>query len=322
MIFHKGRYNVGVGRLGRFTEQLVRLVEARDFRPKIPQRYTSAPLQGSALTHEYYSETATRISRTVTRFPIGNAAATGGLFIFIRTIDELSAQSVPLDIGSSLILRDEKGRGVSSFQSGEIQRDRRFGWVALSARATPGFYALHHMGTPPRETALYVFSGWQTQVFVLYHSTLRLETMRVFLSPIDRGFYWSDAETSAVDLALDGFQSGVETLTDNELQGLLSGKFSNPMLGVVGAHILLQRTTHQKEVEASPRIDARDKLTVVINNLENMLPGSPDVAALRLLAVPILGRPKHSFRFRYPPMLRSGLNAIIDASTKAPKLMQ
>jgi len=51
------------------------------------------------------------------------------------------------------------------------------------------------------------------------------------------------------------------------LDDLLHGKFHNPMLGLVGAHVLLQK----------PDLDPR--IAVVLRNLQILLPDSADVAA-------------------------------------------
>lgn len=321
MSLPKGLYSVRVERLGRFVEQFVRLAEASEILPAVPERFTSAPLEGTATSHKYYSDNAVIHSQTETRAPIGDRQPTGGLFVFIRALDEQAARRVPDDLGGSLVLRDAEGDEATSFDEAVTKRNPEFGWVALSVRAEPGFYALHHTGAPAREAALHVFAGWQTQVFVLYHASPRLETMRVFLAPIGQGFDPMDDQANAVDLALDGFQNDIETLPDDELRRLLGGKFSNPMLGIVGAHILLQRLSRQAAMGRSPNTADRSLLEVVLGNLGYLLPGAADVAALQLLAARVLDRPPPSVPFMYPPMLRASLSAVVDASAQAPDLV-
>jgi hypothetical protein len=74
------------------------------------------------------------------------------------------------------------------------------------------------------------------------------------------------------DLALNGLQNHQDLLDEKDLNVLLYGKFHNPMLGLVGAHILFQKP------ELSPRIE------IVLRNLDHLLPESADVAALVRLA--------------------------------------
>lgn len=312
----RGLYNVRVTRFGRIAEQVVRLAEPCRMRPDVPEWYTSAPLQGAASSHEYYSYTAEAFSLKDTRHPIGEADPDGRLFVFVRALDANAAGDMSADLGTSLVLRDAAGCAVARLDPSETAHDATFGWVAFSAKAAPGFYALHDTSADGREAALHVFGGWQTQVFILHHIAPRLETMRIFLGRVGQGFHPADREASAIDLALGALQAGAGSLPEDHLHVLLSGKFTNPMFGIVGAHLLLQERQRGPSSQPDPGL-----LEMVLGNLESLLPGAADVAALRLLAGPLLGMRPAGLEFRHPPMLRAGLAAVVSESAREPALV-
>lgn len=310
-----GLYNVRVTRFGRIAEQVVRLAKPCRVKPDVPAWYTSAPLDGAASSHEYYSYTAAAFSLKDTRPPIG-PDPDGRLFVFVRALDADAARGLSADLGASLVLRDAEGRVVARLDPSETAHDTTYGWVAFSVQAAPGFYALHETSAGGREAALHVFRGWQTQVFILHHTAPRLETMRIFLGGIGQGFHPADREAGAIDLALGALHAGVHSLPEDQLHILLSGKFTNPMFGIVGAHILLQQWQRGPSSRRDPGL-----LEMVLGNLEGLVPGSADVAALRLLAGPLLGTRPVGLAFRHPPMLRAGLAAVVSESALEPTLV-
>jgi hypothetical protein len=87
----------------------------------------------------------------------------------------------------------------------------------------------------------------------------------------------------------------------------LGGKFQNPMLGIVGAHAILQRRT-------------RDWRTfdLVVQNLENLIPGHTNVAALRLCGELLRQQESHVqvAPLSWPPMLCAGYKGLIESDWK------
>lgn len=81
---------------------------------------------------------------------------------------------------------------------------------------------------------------------------------------------------------------------------MLGDKFRNPMLGILGGHLLLA-STHQ-DVEL---------LTTVLTNLDSLIPDHPDVIALKCLARQqgVSGL-KIKAAVSWPPMLRRGFLAL------------
>jgi hypothetical protein len=83
------------------------------------------------------------------------------------------------------------------------------------------------------------------------------------------------------------------------------------MLGLVGAHVLLQGS--------EPRADT---VRTVLDNLGRLLGAdSPDLRALELMAARRFGGEIAAEPFERPPMLRPGLEAVIEAGVQMPSLV-
>jgi hypothetical protein len=121
----------------------------------------------------------------------------------------------------------------------------------------------------------------------------------------DIGFDPDDRVADAIDLALRGLQSDVEVLPNRILNILIQGKFDNPMLGLLGAHFLLRRGKFDQSL-----------LSMVLYNMNNLMPGSPDVAALAIMARANVGLDVDFGRPVNPPMLRPALDALYDLNAR------
>jgi hypothetical protein len=280
--------------------------------PLVPEQYTAAPLEGTALSHEYYRYPSSHWSKNDTRPPIDpSRPSDASIFVFIRP--RSSGEHPPgKDLAEELFLLNAEGATVSSFSPSEIQSHSQDGWLALSAPAPQGFYSLEYRGTPSRAVALYLFPGWQTQVFILHHQRALIEGMRIFLARVGVGFNpGRDDFTVATDLALDFLQNGITRVPQRIMGQLLQGKFDNPMLGLVAGYVLLRQPIPDESL-----------LTTVTTNLEGLLgPQVPDVHAIRILVAQALKQPLATFSFRYPPMFRAGLEGVIRASLDHPELL-
>jgi hypothetical protein len=277
-----------------------------------PARYGAAPLQGTATSHEYYSLPSQALSREMTREPLGPApASTAQFFVFIRASSREAYWGE--DLGEGLELLDFEGQPVSGFEPEVTRRHAIDGYLAFSAAAPPGPYLLRFRGTPAREMPIYLYQGWASQLFVTYHGRPLLEGASLMMAHFHwsiEGFDSGSPLNRAVEMALAGLQHGREFMPQKLMKELLYGKFENPMLGLLGAHFLLRR----------PNLHA-GTVQIVLDNLANLLPGSPDVHALALIAARRLGQSWPIGPFRWPPMLRAGLEAVFAASAEQPGLI-
>jgi hypothetical protein len=149
----------------------------------------------------------------------------------------------------------------------------------------------------PLEQVVITCGGWQTQAFLRrdtanLRASTSLATASVLMS---RGaFHAGDEMLRYADAARIALAGKRVTMPRELLQGLLDEKFDNPMLGIYAAHALCAT-------------DSDSLLQRVIEALQRLIPGHPDVVSLSFgqAKVPPIG---------VPPMLRSSWASIIDAT--------
>ena len=318
-----------------FSLQSPLVISTREQIPLAPQLYTAAPLDGAPTSHEYYTDPSVQWSHDPTRPPFPKADAS--LLIFVRAIDE-RAHRVPVDLVQGLTLNGPDGNQIADFSPSETERDDHYGWLAFHAAAPHGTYTLRfedHTGSgrvlPPRELPLQLCSGWQTQLFLMNSGAVLLPTAKIFFARKDAGFQPQDAGTKAADVILNGLQSNQDLLTKSALNLMLSPNFDHPMLGLVGAHILLRRqrslqlrlsmdNRKPNRLEAKQRDELRAQLRLVLRNLNRLLPSSPDVAALNMLAGS--AKIRSQVQVNEPPMLRLGLLALMEEAASRPGVLR
>ena len=304
--------------------------------PSAPELYSAAPLEKSPTSHEYYTQPSMRWSHEPTRPPLGQGED-ASLLVFVRAVDK-KKQDPSSNLTRGLVLLDREEKQISDFAPSETQRDNRFGWMAFHAAVPEGTYYLRFAGEasegpalPARELPVQLCPEWQTQVFLMYRGAPLLETTKIFFARPDAGFRPYSAETEAADVALNGLQNNHDLLTEGALNLLLKGKFENPMLGLVGAHVLIQR---QRALENRIALDGRkptsqqakqlqerrQQISVVLRNLNKLLPSSPDVAALNLLTTP--SDAPCTVQIDAPPMLRPGLLAVMNEAATRPDVLK
>ena len=306
-----GLYAVQVERAGVQVEKVLRHAGPTDETIDAPLRFSAVPVPDTATSHEYYQGPATQISNEPTAPPLG-ADTMASLFVFVRAAS-YDAKRVPLDAVQLSIL-DYAGAELVRLDPAHTRRDDHDGWLAFNAPAAVGEWVLRYDAPkgspmPSREMALATFHGWQTQVFMTISDGLLFGSASVLMSRA--GFMPYDRLPQAVDSALAGLQNGKNTLLPEERQMLLYGKFDNPMLGLVGAHVLLQ------DPDADP-----GTIETVLGNMEYLLgPDAPDNRALSLIAAKRFRRPVAPTPFDRPPIMRAGLEAVLEAAARNPALV-
>ncbi len=293
--------------------------------PSLSTRTTAVPTSSTDIGKRL-NATAAELSRTVHRH-ISDGCQ---LFIFVRRLAESTYQ------GSSEGLFDLSIRSLA----GEVLLDFRETGATDSdgisrgcnIAIAPGAYILRVNAGPVGnlEQAIHVAEGWQTQLLlnsVQYGSEgfigADLRRGAVLMSRVGAGFNPFDEAIGWVEAAKVSLAGGTAAAPMEELRravkeaaelrsasphvdDLLHHKFTNPMLGILGGHLLLLQ--HAPDIEL---------LREVISNLEILVPGHPDVQALRYAAsLPTDGAP-----ILAPPMLRSSWRAIIDRTVTDPDLL-
>ena len=302
-----GVYSVRAEIAGRIAEQMVRLTADRTIGVE-PPRFSSAPIAAATNSHEYYSYPAQTLSTQNTAPPLGNGPYASSLFIFIRTPRRELYNGEKLAKG--LTLFDAEGSPVSAFRPSETVVDSA-GFVAFTAPATPGAYRLVSSGEGARELGLEIPAGWQLQVFLTYRERVLLESATLLMARPDVGFRRDDQVANDVDLALKALQNRAAPLPEAAKHRLLEGKFDNPMLGLLGAHLVLRLPKPETWY-----------VDMVLGNLLGLIGPEPDVVALQLMAAERFGRPADSLRISRPPMLRAGLEGVTSVAAKTPDVIE
>lgn len=174
----------------------------------------------------------------------------------------------------------------------------------------PGGYLLRvrRVGGTEFDQSLWVSEPWQTLVFIP-HTPGGPAAELASVHGAALGAPWLGEQESedvglAVEMALGNLRQGRTSLPEAGLRRLLNAKFANPMLGVLGAHLLLLR----------PDVDW-DLFQVVLGNLERRLFGrdQPDVQVLRGLgAMQGGGRiAPPAEPVRWPPLLHRSYTSLL-----------
>ncbi len=267
------------------------------------------PLIGTSTSHEYHRWAVQQLSQKL----LGAGTGDSGLLIFLR---DLSAGSPP---PPDAALVREWSILDGSFQP--VPADAGTGFIAdaatrslgLARRLPAGGYVLRYRRGPRFiDQAIWLSAGWTTALFIpIGRDGPAPEQASVQMARLHDGFPGDMEEVHeigrAAELALAGLRDGRAVLSADDLTRLLNGKFQNPMLGIIGAHALLLR-----------RASRPDLLAVVLRNLEQLVPGHPDVAALRRAAQKLgwLDRSESGPPVSSPPMLFASFRALLDSDVR------
>ncbi len=286
------------------------------------------PLLGTSQSHEYHQSAVEFNSRRV-HASVGMGSA---IFISVREFSS-SSMAAPRSRGnplSDLMLLDAGGKELVDLMAAGAVTMAAPGtdpWGCCNILLDPGFYRLRQT-LPSGDTVdlgLVASPGWQTQVFALLGSyggadpTLLadLTAASILMSRFDpsqleddRGGYAAYDQNyqrgnRLAEIARLGLTNNRAVLK-HEMYEMLFEKYSNPMLGILGANLLLAQNALQEGL-----------LQRVIDNLRNLVGQHPDVEALVLAlpgAVP-------DYPFPFPPMLRRSWERVVKASWAHPSLV-
>jgi hypothetical protein len=305
-----GLYPVRVERGGIITDLVLRhsAESPADRVVAAPQRSTALPTSDSTTGPSYYRERASHFSTRDTGtgpLPVSAGDDAPRLFVFVRAASREAAAGVW--VGNGLELCDRNGAILSLFGEEHTEANAADGWLAFSRRLPKGFYRLRWVDpSGSRAIAVHLFERWDTQVFVPFDRRPWVERASILLPYRNEPFDPDSPDTQATDMGLLGLRSGRDLVPDEVRRELLYGKFHNPMLGLIGAHLLL----------LGPRPN-RTTVNIVLDNLSSLLGDVPDTRALAWRAWRRLGGDQPPLvTFEEPPMLRAGLRAVFDADAE------
>lgn len=254
----------------------------------------------------------------------------GELFVLARLLQE-DADEPTRNVFERLTIHSLDGQVVVDFGA-DAKRGPRHASSCVNVALDPGTYIVQTVagsyGT--LEQAVHVAHGWQTQLLMTpteygpHEASTRsvgadVRRAAVLMSRIGIGFNAADPAVGWVEAAKVALAGGTPAAPVGELKDavrrvaeggapldqLLNDKFTNPMLGILGCHLLLLERPRDM-----------DLVREVTTNLEMLVPGHPDVAALRLLLDPHGGGVCEA-----PPMLRSSWQLIVNGSLINPDIV-
>jgi hypothetical protein len=226
------------------------------------------------------------------------------------------------------------GKVLASLTNGNADR----GCFGCSIALAPGAYVLTvaqgSLGTVSQ--AVYCAAGWQTEVFLPVVQDQTSGTLidpsaaSIMMSPSQIGFRAESKSALWAEAARKTLASGRPNVTpvstlrgmpsigpdDPMIEGMLYGKFLNPMLGLYGAHLMaIQKSPDNLDVLLP---DNKDVLLEVVPNLRKLLGDIPDVMALVLQLDPSSAA---GLQLPIPPMLASSWAMIVRASVAEPAIV-
>ncbi len=328
-VLPKGLYMVRLERFGAMEEHLVihEQNNSLDFMP--PARNSAMPTMDTRHTHEYYQGPSMEYSRKSTLDEHAVSDSHVRMMVMIRARGEQDYSGIDLSAGLSLFTA--AGRLVSGFEDNETVRDSRSGWRIYSEMLPPGGYLLVLIVRDVvRFLPVRLYPGWDSFIFLPYEQQLRLTQASLDMVPAGSGFEPGNSLTMAIDGALKGLGERLDLLPEPLRMEALYGKFEHPLLGLVGAHAHFMGKLRKERLEEA-----------VLNNLWSLLPDSPDVIALLIMALEhdhtfpdsmqalqekaaqAFGAScRSSLEMEFPPMLRSGLRALVRASGTIPDIIK
>lgn len=278
---------------------------------------SSIPLQGLASTHEYFSNPATVWSRNITNTQKEQIG--GHLFFFLR----YESPTVPFDqslavLGDFILLNDKRKPVIrfneenSKIESGQVAG--YFGTISFHTSLKNGQYFLVYKdGTRNREIPLYVYTDYQTQLFLNFDNAPIFGSLKISISKL--GFDGNDPQIQLLDTLILKIFNGILSFPKDLIPIAKKGKWDNIMLAFVALYNYL---SSDKEKELS-------FYETYMKQLESLLPKdteSSEFRALRLLAAVVFQQKKPSKTLLFPTMIQRGMQVFLEQSYENARLIK
>lgn len=306
-----GLYKVRVRNGPAIQEELVSLDADRSIDVKAPPFYSPIPLAETTRTHEYHMARAAHASRNPS-FSFGQGC---GLFVFCREWST-DGSGTGRNPAAGLSIADETGALLSDLEHDatlETSGDASAAWCAQVAEGSYRIRFTAANGTVT-ERALYASPNSQTQIFILLPAPKSAEDAEsgpdlaggaAIISP-SFAFDPQDRRTQLGEIARYALTQKRKVLTDALRMEIVDEKFDDPMLGLLGAHLVLRDEPENKQL-----FD-----TITLNLLRLLGPNHPDLRVLCLRrSTPLPQVPR---ALDTPPMLRASWDLAVAASQADP----
>jgi hypothetical protein len=278
-----------------------------------PLGASSIPIAGYKSSHEYYTNPSIQWS---TQQTFGGPSKPGGLFILFRYPNKDSWDlSEHQGLGEDFILADGNHQLVCELKGQAVREDMNVGMLVFSANLDPGMYYLQYFGKPSREIPLFVYKGYQTQLFMTFVDVPLFQTMCISMTHLGTLFDPQDPNLFLIDGITQKFANGIYYVPEDVLQLLAQDKWENPMLGIIAAFVCLKSPTSQRD----------QLLRTIIRNIENIIfigsPPSPDLKALKILSALYFNETIDQVTLELPCMFFPALKEVIKLSADYPSII-
>ena len=315
--FDPGIYLIKI-RAGEATrEEYVTLSPGEEVTKAFPRLAfaSSAPLADTAFSNQQHREIAIAQSRQA-HVKAGNGSE---IYVVVRDSTHPDQAEAGRHPGQGLALLSASGATLVDLGTQSWTDSSPASIAACNVELDPGIYKLS-LGTPDGgrlEQIVVASPGWQTQVFLVQRAhdangevaRIDLSGATVFMAPLDRvdRFDPDRSRNRLVELARQALASRRQILSPR-LREILGQNLDDPMLGILGGHLLL--------LEAAPDLDL---LRRVVANVRGLLgqASHPDLEALALRLEPSAV----THVFENPPMLRRSWTLALEASVARPELV-
>lgn len=298
-----GLYKIRVRVGSEFQERLVALDTG------LPQQHfdqidfpTPIPVNNTARSHEYHQAAIWDAwSKPATRWGSGS-----WLLISAREWSRDNSRAHP-DPAAALSIILPSGDKVAFAEIATI-RKKGDAYAIGAVEVDPGLYQVE-LALPDGSRlrrALHASPGWMTQLYMLFRDTTgqSLPDLSGGSVAIARQPVVHDEQARLAEISLDALTQHRAILSE-QMRQILRDKFEQPLLGLIGAHLLL-REPNQAGL-----------FRVVMKNLTKMLGAKhPDVSALRTRL-----RRAAAASVSEPPMLRASWDLLVEASGHNPELI-
>ena len=293
---------------------------------------SAAPIEYTSTSHEYHQHNAQRLSRAQ---PLKRGDGSQ-VFVFVRDVDPGGATHP----AKGLSLHALDGELIVQFDE-VIEASRGSSearWGGLNIAVDPGFYRLRLMLRKGKAVEMIVPAGpsWQSQVFLLRQggesevagkAILDLPNATHLMARPHEGFDpWeyvsmqknvqpdiAGEDLRLIELARQALAQGYRGIHSRDLHAMLWGKWEDPLLGILGLHLLLRQPESDLDFASS-----------VLERLRGLILSGfrhPDIDALALEIARRRGLTIEMPPITAPPMLRQSWNILVEATAGRPDLI-
>ena len=313
-------FRVRVKYFGQTQDNIIAINQETDKSIELaaPKRYSALPVRSERNTPPYYKAEYLNREQTFQKSAVGNQPD-GTLFIFIRMKDKASSSSAIGNLFSGLCLLDGQGNVACNFASDDVVNDPALGYARFYGSVAPGYYRLvFDMASGSREwMPLHILGAdvrWRTEVSMIYKDHPLLSSMSIVTPSEDTPPALLEENIDDIDVAIQALSLGIKStpVALELLDDFLTTEFDNPMLGIIGLHLLFLDDPCAPDVVASS-----------LSKLHALVPRSPDVEALHYMACERGLMPaRHDWAFYDIPLLRLGALAMQRALVTDEKVLR